>query len=141
MNQRRTYTEAEVQETVRAQEAREHPFQKVWNYPRCMQGMVLGFITNGVGRAIVKGGKPQAYANLVGQYLKLSYTMPNPLDTAQLLVQHPPGLAYHSLVGDDRLGGPQASLIPIGVAFGDQDVYQSEGAVDELIRKGTNTGN
>ena len=45
-----------------------------------------------------------------------------------LAVCKSPGLLRHSMLETDRLGGIRASEIPLAMAFGDQDQFQSEGA-------------
>ena len=55
--------------------------------------------------------------------MRISLSMPSPIDTVQLLVGKTPGLARHSLITEDRLGSEEARKIPIAMAFGDQDSF------------------
>ena len=91
--------------------------------PSCLSSWIFGFMAKKVGASLTTGGMPAEYGALVASYLRLQYSMPTTMDTAQLLVQKPPGFGVHSMVGEDRLGGPLASKIPTGIVFGDQDVY------------------
>ena len=50
------------------------------------------------------------------------------MDSVQLAVSKSPGLLRHSMLATDRLGGIQAAEIPLAMAFGDRDLFQSEGA-------------
>lgn len=55
------------------------------------------------------------------EYLKIAWTLQNPVDIAQLLVTKAPYYSRHSMLAADRLGNPDTFEIPIAMAFGEQD--------------------
>lgn len=100
-----------------------------------MQGLVLGKVAKMFTEPLVKGGHTPAYLDPLRQYLRISLSMPTAIDTVQLLVQKAPNLGRHSMLATDRFNNPATLGIPIAMCFGDQDMLQSEGACETLIKR------
>ena len=109
--------------------------QLIWRLPSCVHGFVLRKFAKTWTQDFTKGGCSQGYVDAVVQYLALVWSMPTPIDIAQVMVSKSPCHARHSMLAEDRLGNPATFGIPIAMAFGEQDFLQSEGAAETIIKR------